>query len=551
MAFVDDPNQNSEAPVAGPAPLSQSAAPMAEQQPSENTSQQAASGLSGSSQPESQPKGINKGRTATKASSGMFNNINKYVEKNKPQAQKIASAVSQDFNKKAQEIQKSAAQKQQQQQQAIDANQRTLDENRRFAQDQIGRIMNPTAAPVAETVTESAETSETTETKPVIYNPSQEAADRFQELMKGNVEGINATQNLDLSKQKNKAGALQQLADTSETEQGRRNMLGELFRKQGEYTRGMSGLDNLITSGDSQARESLIQNVKDEASGLTSGLQDMQTEAGSAKMAQDLAMANFGTDIRNLSNEQRDMLDQQMKTSLETELANRAKLQEEYDLSKQSIDDYRTQALDRLGDTSNLQNIAGQVLGSGQDLGWRGSEVFSELANDLGNKGGYNSEYYNPDSLRRISENRFRDAINAINQGYQFGGEGDLGVKDDLFSDIWSTSRSTNRSAGDQIFSKQGIKDSFSKLGQSISDIDAQKILDENIRETTKGQDLEQYMTGEGLDQYDVAEQGDVDRYNALQRLIGGEDVIDDQRRQTDFVKQDALQSLLNKFRNS
>ena len=69
MAFVDDPNQNSEAPVAGPAPLSQSAAPMAEQQTSENTSQQAASGLSGSSQPESQPKGINKGRTATKASS--------------------------------------------------------------------------------------------------------------------------------------------------------------------------------------------------------------------------------------------------------------------------------------------------------------------------------------------------------------------------------------------------------------------------------------------------------------------------------------------------
>ena len=545
MAFVDDPNENSEAQVAGSTPLGQSSAPMSETP--ENTSQQASSQPMTTPQAESQPKGTSSGRKAPKASSGMFNNINKYIEKNKPQAQEMATAVSQDFGKKAQEIQQNAAQKQQAQQQGLQANQQTLDTSRQFAENQVNQIMNPTQQDSA----------------PVVYNPSTEDADRFQSLMKGNIEGVNQVQDLNLAQQNIKAGALQQLADTAGTEQGRRNMLGDTFRKQGEYTRGMSGLDNLITSGNDQAREGLIQGVQNQANNLTSGLSSIQTEAGQSKMAQDLAISNFGTDVQNLTAEQSDLLNSQMQSALNAELSNRAGLQGQFDQTKQSIEDWKAQSLEGLGGLESDADIANLILNSGADLRHRGRDYFQNVA-DTGTADatrtsigagpvGTGGTEYTTRETNRIDENAFKSALDAIANKYNYGGDNLLSTTgaNEIWNDVWRDSKSSNASSRDQYFQFDTIANALRGLRDSVGNVDSDAILAQQIQDQTGGQNLDQYMSGEGLDQYDVAAQGDVDRYNALQRLTGGQDVIDEERRQTDFVKQDSLQSLLDKYRNS
>ena len=561
MAFVDDPNENSEAQVAGSAPLGQSSAPMSETP--ENTPQQTASQPMAAPQAESQPKGTSSGRTAPKASSGMFNNINKYIEKNKPQAQEMATAVSQDFGKKAQEIQQNAAQKQQAQQQGLQANQQTLDTNRQFAENQVNQIMNPTQAP------QSLEDVEALQ--PVVYNPSQQDADRFQDLMRGKIEGVNQVQDLNLAQQNIRAEALQQLADTAETEQGRRNMLGETFRKQGEYTRGMSGLDNLITSGNEQAREGLIQSVQDQAGNLTSGLSSMQTEAGQAKMAQDLAISNFGTDVSNLSGDQRNMLDQQMKDALAAELAGRATLTGDFEAASESADSYIANMLSQIQGTAYGDTVGGLTEAAYQDAVSKGIrdkdargtnlEAFAnavkqgEDVSKLGTyirvpgatkKTGYNQYTTGPDTYGNVQTgwHKNRTAIASLlgQLNNKFAGNELYDVKE---SRTYGTNDDRGKKTYSNLANSQSFyEDQYKNLG-SGEDVVNKAITSE------AGQGFDDYLAGKGLDQYDVAEQGDVDRYNALQRLIGGEDVIDEGRRQTDFAKQDSIQALLDKYKNS
>lgn len=259
MAFVDDPNQNSEAPVAGPAPLSQSAAPMAEQQAPENTSQQAASGLSGSSQPESQPKGINKGRTATKASSGMFNNINKYVEKNKPQAQKMATQSLQNVKKAGDDIKE-------QQKKSIDQF-TTLAQSGGLqnTQEQVQRLSDFT-------------------TQQSGLNQEQESDltdDQFSDIINAKYQGpMNLVDTGDiytgLSKQAEKASRIGNLAQSTE---GIEQLLRDDFTRGGrQYTKGSSKLDNLLMGQQTDAmaqmqdlgsqidsKENILKNVANQA----------------------------------------------------------------------------------------------------------------------------------------------------------------------------------------------------------------------------------------------------------------------------------------------
>lgn len=102
MAFVDDPNQNTEN-VAGAAPLSQgqaTAPSQAESAPTQGDSSPSTIQSSGSTA----PKTTNK---SGKASSGMFTNIQNYVAKNQPQAQKMAESTLGEI-RKANEASKTA-----------------------------------------------------------------------------------------------------------------------------------------------------------------------------------------------------------------------------------------------------------------------------------------------------------------------------------------------------------------------------------------------------------------------------------------------------------
>jgi len=282
MPFVDEQNDNSTVEaVAGASPLGQGSASQAEGSTSD-TSQQAASGgssmiESGASVDQVQSQGAATNKKAPKASSGMFTNIQKYVAKNKPQAQKMAGAVTQDFGKQAADIKAAAQNKANTQSTLIGANKQAMNTAKTGAQTAVSNIMGGQTG------------------------VSDDAAAKFKAAREGEVGGYQQTSDLNLAEQQNRMGALSQLAQGANTEQGRRNLLGDTFKKQGEYNRGMSGLDNLITSGDKAARESLIGGVQGQSKQLGTDVAQMSTQAQQAKAAQDARKAGFGQEVTGMA----------------------------------------------------------------------------------------------------------------------------------------------------------------------------------------------------------------------------------------------------------
>lgn len=394
MAYDASNNKQDQNQVVSSTPLSGGQQPAAQTQPQDSQSTQAPS----------QPSTIQAGMSSTQAgaaqqptqqksaSSGMFTNIQKYVQKNKPQAQKMASAVTQNVGSQASEIAEQAKQKEAQMKESLAANTAAMEAQKKEAAGIAGQTsgMNynqqtgmwesdgrqfdtsqgdsgkwvdiqqpaqqseqqhiPTLESQQTIVGEMKEaddayrnkqivnpyegkqagdviirpkkdqwgrfvgTEEVTITQEMIDNygkplggttnqpvltPEEQQA-RFQELMKGPT-GVSEVGNLNIAQQNQRARALQQLAGTAGTEMGRRGLLQDTFRQGGkEYTQGMGSLDQLITSGDQQARDALVTGVQEQAQGLQDQLQQVGSDANKAKMAQDMAMQQFGTDISQL-----------------------------------------------------------------------------------------------------------------------------------------------------------------------------------------------------------------------------------------------------------
>jgi len=298
MPFVDDPNAEETGNVAGANPLQQGSGPAAAPSAPSGDANQASAG--GSATMESTQAGQQGQPTTSKkgpASSGMFTNIQKYVQKNIPQAKKMAGAVTQDFSKQAGEIRSAAESKQKEQAELLKLNEQKMAEEKKWATGQVGQVMGTTPAPEPTTPSPGAEA-----TPPMMYNPSQEDADRFSAVAQDNLEGLGLADvsDLNLAQQQNRMAALGQLAGRAKTEQGRRDLLGQTFQKRGDYSRGMSGLDQLITSGDKAARESLIRGTQREAAGLGADLRGIAATQGGLLKDQDKAIGGFGKSISDL-----------------------------------------------------------------------------------------------------------------------------------------------------------------------------------------------------------------------------------------------------------
>jgi len=278
MPFVDDPNDNNDnTGVAGVNPLAQGAQQQNYDAAAEDNSQQAASaGTTDIQSSSSQSAGSNK--KPAKASSGMFTNIQNYVAKNQPQAQKIAGAVTGGISNQASEIRKVSEEQQALQNKLLQSNQGLIDNARSSATSAVNQIVAPQTTPTAPAA----------------------SVDDFKKYMSSNV-GQSQVQDLNLSQQQLRSDALSQLAKSAETEQGRRDLLGQTFKKQGAYTRGMSGLDQLITSGDKTAREALIGGVRDTSGQLKSDINTIRSTQEGLVGDQRRKLDSFGNEIRSLA----------------------------------------------------------------------------------------------------------------------------------------------------------------------------------------------------------------------------------------------------------
>ena len=615
MAFVDDPNKNSqETPVSGPAPLSNEAPMVNTSDQSVTPGSNAPTSSTGASINQVTSKGSSTNKKAPRASSGAYTNIQKYVEKNKPQAQKMAGAVSKDVGKQAESIRNAVESQKAQKENILQANTQAIQGATDWAKNLVGNITgqqlerqteptpgfvqpkleqqpyNPTEGGRTQNYNqpitpydltklpeksdllskqESVITGEVTGGQPTIeqpsvpYQPSEEDIARFQSLMQGNVQGVQAPQDLNIRKDQAKANALQQLAGTANTEAGRRNLLQQTFQKQGDYTRGMSGLDQLITSGDQAAREQMVTGTQGQAQTLQDQLQSALTGYQGQQRAQQAQLAGLGEKVKGWGTEAVGDIESQLQTNLDNEITARMNAGEDYQTALDNAKNTYDQYLKDLGSVENIQDVAKILKGADTSLWGRGESVFGDLASgdyqiydptlDIGSKyetGGYRK--LTPEEiasgnfrLARVNEDQLRKVFDEISGRYNPEGYDKID-SDEIWKKAWKGSKSSSKAKEDQRFKASSIVNAFKNLSSQLQQRGQGGNITKMLQSQLGGQNLEDYFKAEGLDKFDLASEEDLNKYNNLKKILGQSEVVDEQL--DDAVKTESLNELLRKY---
>lgn len=557
MAFVDNNSQDTQSQVAGASPLSTgtNSVPM-------NT-EQAPTGSTGSTIQSQAPEGSNVPQSGTtnkkapKASSGMFTNIQKYVDKNKPQAQQMAGAVTQDIGKQAEQIRQAAAEKQALQQQTLKANQNLIDQNTQWANQQVQGILNPTNTVPTENDT------------PITVTPQDTDIDRFQQLLRGKIDGIQQVGDLNLTQQQSRAQALSQLAGSANTEEGRRNLLGETFKKQANYNRGMSGLDQLITSGDAQAREALIQGTLGQSEALQQGLGDIQSTSRSETSENQRILQNLGQNINDIALNPLEGIQGNIDSTYEQTLAERAALlnpeSEEYKQALAAAENQIGQLQNTFGSRGAYADYLESVLPTLKSDGRVTIQQYIDATREFDRTGGIQL----PGRTTKDSWGRITTVPGKVLKGkeaeeYLSSGGGArmshhkhrVGTRDTLRdldkilsqnSDLYGT-KGIDTGFSSNYNMSQMLGGSYDKASEQLKNIGTAEEAVQRRLAQEAGINYDQLLAGDDIGRYDTASQDQINKMNALNKLLGKNEIVEEQLGDRKYTSAEALRNLLAKY---
>lgn len=185
--------------------------------------------------------------------SGMFTNIRKYIEANKPAAQNITGAVQKNIQSQTGSVAQQIQKQQDEFKQRIAANQSRIQDASQFGQQAI----------------QQAGSGQLTD----------EDIQRFRNVATGQNTGIEDVTPQSFAQQDARAQALSGLVRQAQTGQGREELLRRTFGQNQQYTRGQRALDALILQGDQQAGQQLARTAQEATSGLTNTLKQARQQA--------------------------------------------------------------------------------------------------------------------------------------------------------------------------------------------------------------------------------------------------------------------------------
>jgi hypothetical protein len=275
-------------------------------------------------------------------SSGMFTNIKSYIQRNQPQAQKMAGAITGDFSKQANNIAQQAQQREQQFKNQITTQQGNIQAQAALADKVIGQAANyelkegqqanaenlqtafaqpqPEQPPQPPAVGEQPPVQQTPPPVDDSAKQSEKAFSDFQNIITGaNEQDLYAVNDLDLSKQQNVASQLETLSKGAGTEQGRAALLDRTFSKNRQYTTGQSGLDTAILGGDRNALQDVKNLTNQSTQGLSKELKQKYFQSLSDRANLQSSAENLKTDVAKKVGEAMD----KTYTEVEQEAENR------------------------------------------------------------------------------------------------------------------------------------------------------------------------------------------------------------------------------------
>lgn len=414
-------------------------------------------------------------RKSAPKGSGMFTDIRKYVTANKPQAAKMAGAVGQKFEQKAQNVGQAVEASKQKTAGQIAANRQRFD----------------TGKAAAQSALEAANQGQM----------SDEQVKAFQDVSQG-TKDFRSNAILDVAKQRSQAQDLKGMATGADSNKGTGQMLRQTFKPQAAYSRGQESLDKMILGGDQAARKSMVDQVRGASTGLQEGIRGAQADISGQRgqLAQDIRTGReeltgelTGTregltgDISARAEQSRQDLaakqaDIQAKSAAGT--LTQEDLQDLY--SAEQLDNVQQQAM------KNLDSVYNKT----KRFGWMGAAHNADLVKDIN---------------RSRMENAQTDTVRAIDMN---------AVKD--------STGSTKTSARNDAY-VNAIKGKFQELQkqkyeQAKTGLTKENLLSEMFAGQKEGQDLSELLKmtdASNISESNVVTEQEIARQRALNALAG------------------------------
>ncbi len=507
MAYIKDDPKNEQQDEVQANVIGPEGAPESQITPSEPSGQPSPGTMSSAGQ--TAPQGAV--RPSSGGSSGRFTDVKSYVEKNRPQAQKIAQKAEKGITSKAAEIGKQAQARKSALQNVLDQNQAQIERDKQAALQQIQDVqvvqpqqMSGLQATQAQSGQRTAGpvTSGGQVQDPQVTQATPEQQASFQDTMKGEFE-LQAAPELNLAQQELAARRLGQKDVTIPS------MLTETFARPGrQYTSGQQRLDQLLLGGTGTGSqlETAAREASEQALG---GISDIRRQALADMAAQDLAAKQAGTDVTTALEAARSGILDPVEAKLAEEQAARASLVPQFGALDQEYADRLNQLRDLYAASGDRYSGTRQTKALAQALGERGS-IYNYTG---GATGEYAGAQLSDQDLRR------------------------LGIDPNYYKENVAGLKGTTSDTPYLNF----VRDLQSKI-QGADPAAVEKAL------LAEGLTPEQLTQAGDLSLANLASQEDIARYNALQRLAGSEDIIAPETRE-DYVSAEELQEILNRFK--
>ena len=522
------------APVPTPAPMQQT--PPAPSAPPVGTNTAPAPSPTPLATPASQPRA-----TQPRASSGMFTNIRKYIDANRPQAGRMADAAAQTFGRTSQNLQKDVQNKENIYQTQAQQKQGLIENERQFATDITERIVG----------TQTPQAPAEGETEQPLYQEDEYG--RVRDVLTGNKTFSNL-QALNLNKEQNKLQELINKADASENFQGRTALLSDTFGNQGRaYTRGQQGLDSLILQGDEAATNRLISGVQDQSGQAKGLIGDARRDALRTMSQYDTSRGNIKGDISNIIKDQGiSTVSSQVDQTVEEQMAQRQVLADQLGVSAQELDQYLTETGQGFDPASRTKNYYDQkYMRGGYSEGILGAEVDTSDIDQLA----FDAAAFNRGSLLQdtwLNSERMRSSfyLPSLKDAAAQKGEGfkDLLTQgrnqeeiDQLLGNVYNTysgdvsdqyTGRADRTREDLGTANYSRERGFDNKGRStnrvkgVTGYSGGKAVTSGITGGDEALDkLTSLRQGEDVSRQTAATTQDIARYNALQNLVQGENL--------------------------
>lgn len=487
----------------GGTPLAGSGSPMsnndsdASQMPPQSSGQSATIQSTPSNQGGSQSQ-IKAPKPTTKPRSGMFSNIQQYVQKNQPQGQKMAQAVGEKSQKNIQDLSQSIEAKKKAQTNELQNVTNQFTQQKDMASNILENVNNPNQI-------------------------SNEQIDQFRDIYS---QGFNIEDpaKVDFSQERRRLQELQNMQDLN-TEAGRRQSLQETFRPQGEYGSGAAALDSILLSQAPDTLSSLRDQINAQREQALGGIDTFSKE--------------FTGDLNELQQARIDALNA-LRSGVDTGISG---IQE--DLSQRVLDEKaaRERALGEISALEQDRNDRLRFLKSVYNPEATEARYYADLYRGLAS--GAESSYRPFD--RYASMYGYRDDFvnkdDFFNKARLTASDIDLlGIDPNLLSaPLLSGVDSTGQVSNYNVHTIPQVR----RIVDALKDIEDFSIEQDLVAEGFSPEEISQMGD---ITEANVADQAEIDRLNLLSRLKGGEDLIVPESK-GDYLSTSMLENILAKYR--